>query len=262
MSRIIFGMLLVLAAGPLFASDEELDYRFNAADAIYDPAAMRAARQNLRYEHGQVRNAMFAADRLEFVSGDNDDALHWDTEAWYGGDHEKLIVKSSGLASVTGAGLDEAEFQVLWSHAMSPFFDLRTGLRYDLEPDGLVHLVIGAVGIAPYWLELEGAVYLSADGDLTAAIDVEYEWLFTQKLALQSLTEISASAQEIKALETGSGLNEISQSLRLRYSLTRQFIPYAGLQWSRAFGGSANLLSAGGHNQSELSFIAGINFWL
>lgn len=261
MSRLVSVLLFVLACGPLFASEKHPEYNFDAADSIYGSDAMNAAREELRHSHGSMKIMSFAADRFEILSGDGPDVLLWDFEASYGDDYDKLVVKTAGLVGVNNTGLEEAEVQILWSHAMSPFFDLRTGLRYDLEPEPLPHFVIGAVGTAPYWLDIDAALYLSGDGDLTAGVDLEYEWLFTQSLSMLSRTEIAASAQVIEALETGSGLNEIAQSLRLRYAVTGRFIPYAGLQWSRAFGGSADFIEAAGDDASEFTLIAGVNFW-
>lgn len=255
-------ILAVLLVAPfVHAADDQQDYEFNAADAYYDADAMRAARARLRSEHGALSQTMIMADRLEYRSGDGDDEILWDAEGWYGNDSDKLVLKSSGAVGMSSDKTKEAEVQALWAHAVTPFFDLRTGVRYDFEPGGLAYGVIGLQGLAPYYLEIDAAAYISADGDLSADIDIEYEWLFTQKLALLSRTEIAISAQQIPELETGSGLTEISQSLRLRYAVSGQFIPYAGIEWRRAFGDTADFLSAAGDDVDEVLLITGINFW-
>lgn len=263
MNRLCITAMLLFALGMSVANadGERDDYAFNAADAIYDAASMRAARAHLRHEHGDLPQAMLSVDRLEILNGDAGDTLLWDIEAWYGDDRDKVILKPAGLASLQGDGLEEAELQLLWSHALTPFFDLRTGVRYDFEPTGLGHLVFGLVGFAPYWLDLDATAYLSADGDLTAGVDIEYEWLFSQRLALLSRTEIAASAQAIPELETGSGLTEVSQGLRLRYALTGRFVPYLGVQWQRALGDTADFVAAAGDDASDVSLIIGVNFW-
>lgn len=254
-------LLAVIAIGTADAGEKQQQPLFNAADAFYDAAAMRAARKDLLRSHGDKTSVMFSADRFEWLSGDSEDALLWDMEAWYGGDINKLVVESSGVASLDGHGVEDADIQILWSRAVSPFFDFRAGLRHDFRPVALNHLAIGVVGLAPYWLEMEASVFLSEDGDLTADVDVEYEWLFSQRFALLSRTEIEAAAQAVPALSVGSGLNEISQSLRLRYALTRKAIPYVGAEWSRAFAGHANLLRAAGEETTESKLVLGINFW-
>lgn len=259
------GLVIIMAAlfiAPVAqADDEQSDYAFNAADAFYDADAMRAARARLRGEHGAMSHTMVMADRLEYRSADSDDAILWDLESWHGNDSNKLVLKSSGTVGLTSDEVEEAELQVLWSHAVTPFFDLRTGLRYDLEPGGLAYGVIGLKGLAPYYLDVDAAAFVSTDGDLSADIDIEYEWLFTQKLALLSRTEISFSAQEIAALETGSGLTDVAQSLRLGYAISGQFTPYIGIEWVRAFGGTADYLRVAGHDVDDVLFISGINFW-
>lgn len=255
-------MLATLLMAPAAQADnEQPDYEFNAADAYYDADAMRAARARLRVEHGATSQTMVMADRLEYRSGDSDDAILWDTEAWYGNDSNKLVLESSGSVGMASDDVEDAEVQVLWSHAVTPFFDLRTGVRYDLEPGGLGYGVIGLNGLAPYFFDVDAAAFISADGDLSAAIEIEYSWLFTQKLVLLSRTEIAFSAQQVPALETGSGLTDIAQSLRLLYAVTGQFRPYLGIEWNRTFGGTADYLSAAGDDVDDVLVITGISFW-
>ena len=169
-------MLATLLMAPAAQADnEQPDYEFNAADAYYDVDVMRAARARLRVEHGAMSQTMVMADRLEFRSGDIDDEILWDTEAWYGNDSNKLVLESSGSMGTASDDVEDAEVQVLWSHAVTPFFDLRTGVRYDLEPGGLGYGVIGLNGLAPYFFDVDAAAFISADGDLSAAIEIEYE---------------------------------------------------------------------------------------
>src|SRR3712207_8065345 len=47
------------------------------------------------------------------------------------------------------------------------------------------HLVLGVQGLAPYWFEVDGAVFLSDEGDLTARFEAEHDVRLTQRLILQ-----------------------------------------------------------------------------
>src|SRR3546814_3996366 len=82
-----------------------------------------------------------------------------------GGDFEKLWLKSEGEGAF-GGGVESAEVQALWSHAIGPWFDLQAGLRYDIEPDSRGYAVLGVQGLAPYMFELDAAAFLSDRGDL------------------------------------------------------------------------------------------------
>ena len=47
----------------------------------------------------------------------------------------------------------------------------------------------------------------------------------------------------------------------MRYEISRQFAPYVGVSWSRAYGNSAELLRAEDEDTSEARLVAGIRFW-
>ena len=80
-----------------------------------------------------------------------------DAQAWYGGDIDKLWLKSE-VEGAWGKKLEHAEVQALWSHAIGPWFDLQAGVRFDPQPGpNRSHLVLGVQGLAPYWWEVDGA---------------------------------------------------------------------------------------------------------
>ncbi|MFN3961326.1 MAG: copper resistance protein B, partial [Parvularculaceae bacterium] len=79
----------------------------------------------------------------------------------------------------------------LWSRPIARYFDVQAGLRHDFEPGpSRTYAVAGIQGLAPYWFEVSGAVFLSEEGDLSARFEAEYEFLLTQRLVLQPRTEL------------------------------------------------------------------------
>lgn len=254
----VLGMLL---AAWVWAGDEQPDYAFNAADEVYDPEAMRESREALRREMGGAPQLMMLADRLEYRNGDESDGVLWDAQGWYGHDLNKLWIKTEGNYSSKTNKIEDAEIQLLWSHAITPFFDLQSGVRYDFEPSGLAHAVVGLHGLAPQWLEVDAAAFLSEDGDLTARIESEYDWLLTQRLILQRRGEMAFSAQDIPERQLGAGLTHVNAALRLRYEIRREFAPYLGVEWTRTYGGTADFIEATGADTNEFSVVAGVRFW-
>lgn len=248
-----------LLALPVLA--EESSPPWSMADAYYDADEMAEARHHVLSHHGDTRQFYVMADRLEWQSSDEGDALVWDGDAWYGGDVNRLWLKSEGAYSLETDELDDAEVQALWSHAISPYFDLQGGVRYDLEPKGRTHAVLGIQGLAPYWFEVDAAAFLSSEGDLTARIETEYEFRLTQRLILQPRVEAELSAQDIPELETGSGLTGLNAGLRLRYEMIREFAPYIGVEWQEHFGGTADYLDAAGEDTGRTVFVAGVRAW-
>jgi copper resistance protein B len=234
----------------------------NAADALFDPRLMAEKRASvLIQEHGGFVGYMVLLDRLEHRIAEGPDGFAWDGEAWYGGDYNRLWVKSEGEGAYDG-GLESAEVQALYSRALTPFYNLQAGVRYDLRPEPeRAHLVLGLQGLAPYWFEVDGALFLSDRGDLTGRFEAEYDGRITNRLILQPRLELDLAAQDVPELGVGSGLSSVEAGLRLRYEIRREFAPYAGVEYQRALGGSADFARAEGEEPGHWAFILGLRSW-
>jgi copper resistance protein B len=234
----------------------------HAADLIFGADAMAASRQTLVRENGDVRTTAVIIDRLEAGFGDSEETWLWEVQGWTGGDINRFWWKSEGEGDF-GGGLEEAELQALYSRAVAPFWDVQAGLRQDFRPDGedTTHLVLGLQGLAPYWWEVDAAAFLSTEGDLTARVEAEYDQRITQRLILQPRFEIDASASDIPELEIGSGLSSVEAGLRLRYEFRKEFAPYVGVEWTRAFGDTADYIEARGGDQEDTRFVVGLKAW-
>lgn len=233
----------------------------HAADAYFGEEAMARARADMLRMHGAVPAYRVVIDRLEAKVRDGRDAYALDAEAWYGGDIDKLWLKVDAHGDF-GGEFEGAELQALWSHAIGPFFDLQTGVRFDAGPGpDRAHLVLGVQGLAPYWIEVDAAAFLSDKGDLTARVEAEHDALITQRLILQPRIEAQFALQDIPELQTGSGLAEFSAGARLRYQVTPLFAPYVGIEYERAFGDTRRFRRLAGEETGGLSVVAGIRFW-
>lgn len=231
-----------------------------AADAIWGAEAMRESRARLPYELGEQRYYWVQGDRVEYQGRQGSDGYLWDVQGYYGGDTDKLWLKSEGEGDF-GQNLEEAEVQALYSRAIGPWFDLQTGVRQDLAPVDRTYAVVGVQGLAPYLFEVDAAAFLSARGDLTARIEGEIDQRITQRLILQPRAEVNLAAQDVPELGIGSGIDSVEAGIRLRYEITREFAPYIGVEQNWKFGGSADYARAAGEDPSVTSFVAGIRFW-
>lgn len=233
----------------------------NAADAYWDKAELERSRAILRAEHGDVTVGRFLVDRAETRVRDGRDGYLVDIQAWYGGDIDKLWLKSE-VEGAWGGKLEHAEVQALWSHAIGPWFDLQAGARFDPQPGpNRSHLVLGVEGLAPYWWEVEGAVFLSNKGDVTARVEGEYDLLITQKLVLQPRAELNVALQDVPELAIGAGLSDAELGLRLRYQLSPIVAPYIGFEYEHAFGDTRDFRRAEGEKADSFNLLAGIRFW-
>lgn len=234
----------------------------DAADTYYDPAEMAAAREALKSDHGGNVNSLVLGERLEYQPNDGDPAVVWDVQAWIGDDIGKLWFKTEGEYAVDEDHFDEAEVQLLYSRAVSPFWDTQVGIRHDVDPDpSRTYAVIGLQGLAQYWFELDGSLFLSDEGDLSVRFEAEYELRFSQRLILQPRLELNAAFSADEVIGVGSGLSTAQAGLRLRYEVKRKWAPYVGVSWSKAFGDTEGFRRLKGEDSSQFSFVAGVRFW-
>ena len=234
----------------------------HAADAIWGREAMEPSRKQLARENGGMTTSMFLIERLEarIATDAGEDGYVWDAQGWYGGDINRFVLKTEGEGAF-GGELEDAEIQALYSRAIGPFFDLQAGVRFDPEPDSRTHLVVGVQGLAPYMFHVDGALFLSCGGDLTARIEAEYDQKITQRLILQPRIEAEFSAQDIPEREMGAGITKIEPGLRLRYEIARQFAPYGGVEYEARLGETADIARTNGEDPDGLKGVIGIRAW-
>lgn len=215
-------------------------------------------------------NAAYAKlliDRLEYVWGDNEDTINWDAQFWYGGDYQRLYIETEGEDVASGGdGGDIENFDILYSRLITPYWDIQTGVGYqrsygpgnDRERS---FAILGIQGLAPYRFEVDANLRLSDDGDLSADLEAEYDWLFTQRTILQSRFETAYGIDEVQRFGVGRGFNNIKLGLRLRYEIKREFAPYIGISWNRQLGDTADLAEREGKDTSVTSVVAGVRMW-
>jgi copper resistance protein B len=205
-------------------------------------------------------------DQLEYQAQQGTDTLFWNIEGWLGGDYNKLWVKTEGDQGLSGDNGGEAEGQLLYSRLIAPFFYFQVGGRYQRVSDNRSDHsrgfgVLGVQGLAPYWFDIEPALFISQDGDVSARLEAEYELLLTQRLIAQPRLEVNVAAQEVKKFGVGKGFNDVELGLRLRYEIRRQFAPYIGVSWTRLLGDTADLARQEGSTVDNLAFVFGVRIW-
>lgn len=234
----------------------------HAADTLFDPAEMARMREEIRAENGEFITYWIMADQLESRWQEGGERAYlWDLQGWYGGDFNKLWLKSEG-EGLEGESPEHAEVQALWSRAISPWWDLQLGLRHDFRPDpGRSHAVLGVQGLVPYQFEVDAATFLGEEGDLSFRLEAEYDQRITQRLILQPRIEVDLAANAVPEIGVGSGLSSAELGLRLRYEITREFAPYVGIEYGRRFGETAEFAELEGEEDDGWSFVVGFRLW-
>ena len=201
-----------------------------------------------------------AFNRLEWVETDSGDVGVYDGQAWFGKTYNRGVIKAEG--EVANGKLVESKTELLYSHAIAPFWDVQGGVRHDsTEGPDRNWLVVGLQGLAPYWFDVDAALYFGEQGRSMLQVEVDYELLLTQRLILQPRFEATFYGQNDKEIGVGSGLSATTTGLRLRYEFTRKFAPYVGVEWSNKFGNTAKFNRVTGGNTQDTKILAGVRLW-
>jgi copper resistance protein B len=232
-----------------------------AAQHVHGPAPAtskpQAAGHDMAVAH-HTRTFSFLRADVDAVLGDEGE-LGWDVDGWRGGDRNKLWLKSEG--EIADGELEKGEVQLLYSRNVSTYFDAQVGVRYDVEPTSTAYLVAGLQGLAPYQFETDAAAFLSQEGDLSFRLEQGLDLLLTQRLVLEPEIELELFARDVAEQDVGAGLSEAELSLRLRYEITRKFVPYAEVAYRRRLGETALLARARGDDPAETLVRAGLRVW-
>lgn len=247
-----------LSAGNAPAPAPPMDHY---ADRQFAPADMAKARHDMMFEQGGQPFYQVMFNLAEYQARQGRDGYRWDGEAWFGGDINRLWLKSEGEGALR-EGVESAEVQALYSRAVGPYFNLQAGVRHDFQPSpNRTYATVGFEGLSPYMFEVEGALFLSTKGDLLGRLEGYYDQRITQRLILQPRVELNLATQDVPENRLGAGLTDAEVGLRLRYELRRQFAPYVGVSYVAQTGRTADFTRAEGKDPSTTSFVAGVRIW-
>lgn len=231
----------------------------HAADLYHDPSVMAQARAQLLVENGGMRASVFYIDRLEATFNDDHEGYAWNLQGWHGGDINRFWWKSEG-GGVFDDEVERAELQLLYSRAVTPYFDIQTGVRQTYRPEGdRTDLVLAVQGLAPYLFEVSAEAFVSNEGEVSARAEAEYDVRLTQRLILQPRAELTLSADDIPEFEVASGFTDVELGARLRYEIRRNFAPYVGVEWEGALGDTRDLVEANGGDPDATRFVVGLH---
>ena len=241
----------------------------DTADGLRDPHA---------YAHGYVRGsgpyaltryhlgdehpyAMLLLDRLDWgKTASGQPNLQFDGQWSWGSSYNRLLLQSEGHAEQ--GKLQEARNEVLWSHAIAPFWDSQLGLRLDKNASAdRQWLALGVQGLAPYWFEVHAKLYVGDGGRSALRLGGDYDLALSQKWFLQPAIESNFYGKSDAVNGLGSGLSSASVSLRLRYEGRRDLAPYLGVERQQTFGQTADWARSAGQKTGQTRWFAGLRIW-
>ncbi|QZD69421.1 copper resistance protein B [Pseudomonas sp. 3-2] len=210
--------------------------------------------------HDSAINTYFLADKLEWQDADDASTLAWDLSGWIGGDIDRLWLRSEGERS--NGKTEDAEIQALWGHAISPWWDVVSGVRQDFKPGTpQTWAAFGLQGMALYNFEAEATAFLGENGQSAVRLEGDYDILLTNRLILQPTAELNVYGKNDPQRGIGSGLSNTEAGLRLRYEIRREFAPYIGVTWNRTYGQTADYAREESEDRSEARLVLGVRLW-
>jgi copper resistance protein B len=198
--------------------------------------------------HGMAEDpliAMLMVDRLEASRQNQLTAGAWDARAWIGTDHSRWQLRSEGHDAASGHSADTT-LELSWLRPVSPWMQLAVGVVRDVQGGHSRNgVAAGLVGVLPYRVNLQSAVWLTDGPHAAVRIELEQDWLLTQRWVLQP---------RIETRLWSSGDRNADVGLRLRYEIRRELAPYVGV--NQAFSRDAGITEAGG-----MQVVAGLRAW-
>lgn len=204
--------------------------------------------------------ASVLVDNLEATRVDGTTSIPYDLKAWFGRTYDRVVLEAEG--DIESGEIAEGRTELLWGHAVAPYWDTQLGVRYDSgEGPNRNWLAFGIEGLAPYWFELEVTGYLGESSRTGLRVDASSDMLITQKWVLQPRLEANFYGKDDIERGLGSGLSDVSAALRLRYEIRRELAPYIGIERVKQYGETEDLTRAAGGDPSDTRAVAGIRFW-
>lgn len=201
-------------------------------------------------------------EQIEYrVQSGAENELGLEGQAWIGFDYDRLWIKVDGEGGFVGRDEGGVETDLLYSRAITPFWNAQVGVQYANGWDGDSYSdrwsgAVSLLGLAPGQIEIDASLYLSQSGDFTALLEAEYNIRITQRLVLQPRTELGFAAQDVSERSLGAGMTDANLDLRLRYEFKREIAPYFGIRYRALVGETADKARAGGQDD-DLFFVTG-----
>ena len=211
-------------------------------------------------EHGGQVFQMTKFENEWTVDEDGKGALGSKIETLIGTDENRLFIE---------ANLDKAEshdpkydVSALYSRNVAPFWDVQAGVRYSEDKNNSnsdrVDGVVGVLGLAPYFFETQAYLYGGENNFWGASLEVERDFLLTQKLITQPYLEVDAVFSDDSNYAAKSGLSELKTGIKTRYEVTKRVRPFVDVASQYEKGQKATNVQEATESEKGWTYGAGI----
>ncbi len=176
-----------------------------------------------------------------------------------GGDKDKFWYKSEGEKN--GPRTEQLELQALYSRNVFTYFDVQSGLRYDVKPDGRAYAVFGIQGLSPYRIETQVHAFVGFKGDISVRFKQSFDLLMTNRLIIAPTLETDFYLTDARERRVESGFSVIETAVQTRYEFSRKLAPYVAVIYESKLGGTARLARLDGESEGGWAVRTGIRAW-
>ena len=198
-------------------------------------------------------NSSLLFDRLEYEGNTGVQLTKWEMNQWIGTDTDKFYIKSEGDYAQSQGIVGTADIQMLYSRAISEFWDIQIGARRGIQPEMAYDGVLSLQGTAPQFVEVELESFYNQYGNVLGRLSLRRDILFTQRLILTHRLEVDVTKNAMPQRSIKPGVYELEAGMRLRYEMAREFAPYIGFDYVE----EQSLTEA----RTGVRGVAGIRFW-
>ena len=259
---VIVAVALGLAVNAALAADNGSG-AYRAPSAAEQRQAVEASvAQSSRHKTDTPVLYKVMLDRLERDFTDKGDFTYLEGQAWVGSSTNRLWLKGEGTR--IHGNTEDANLEGYYSRAISAYWDAQAGVRQDFASGDVPSrewLGFGFQGLAPYKFDTSITAYVGRSGRTALRLQGEYDFYITQRLIFWPELELNAYGKSDPARRLGRGLSDGRLALRLRYEIWREFAPYAGVQWTKKFGRTADYARDDGDPDHDMQFVVGLRMW-
>lgn len=124
----------------------------------------------------------------------------------------------------------------LYSRNVADFWDIQAGLKYQAERNNSdsqrINAVIGVLGLAPYFFETKAYLYAGQYGFLGASVELERDFLLTQKLITQPYVDAEFIFRDQAKEASKLGLSELQTGIKTRYEINKRIRPFVDVAYA------------------------------
>lgn len=214
-------------------------------------------------EHGGQVYQSTSIENQWMLDDDGKGTLKSKVKTWIGTDENKLFLTAHLEKAESSA--EHYDISALYSRNIAEFWDLQAGARYRhdqhrREDKQQVDAQFGVHGLAPYFFETEAYVYFGKDDQVALSLDLERDFLITQKWIMQPYVEAEIVINDDSKYAKKTGLSSAEMGLKTRYEINKNVMPFIDIAYAYDKGNQATAWQSATKSDSGLRYGGGITF--